>query len=61
MNYAMDNIDDIYDWQGIYDDKTGQKLIKCYEILKRYGWSFKDESEQRLLDGTHELYTKTET
>lgn len=60
MNFAMDDIGDIYDWQGIYNVEIGQKLTKCYEILKRYGWSFKDEAEQRILDGTHDLYTKTE-
>lgn len=57
LNYAMDNIGDIYDYSGSINSDRAEKLKKAYDILTRYGWTFEDE-EQKLLDGTHELYAK---
>ena len=40
---------------------TTRKNIKkgdAYAALEPYGWYFEDE-EKMILDGTHELYTKT--
>ena len=57
LNYKIDNSGDIWDWTGKYNDERGKSLLCAYRILERYGWSFKDD-EKKLLDGTHELYTK---
>lgn len=51
--------DDIYDYQGMFDQEKGEKLMNAYKILERYGWSFEGDEEQ-LLNGTHELYVKKE-
>lgn len=55
LHYGMENVGDIYDWLCCYNEEHGQKLLKAYAILKRYGWSFEGD-EGQLLDGTHELY-----
>lgn len=57
LNYKIDNSGDIWDWTGKYNDERGKSLLCAYRILERYGWSFKGD-EKKLLDGTHELYTK---
>lgn len=59
LNYAMDNVGDLYDWQGRFDKASADKLLNAYRLLQQYGWCFENDEEQ-LLDGTHELYTKDE-
>ena len=56
MNYAMMNCGDIADWMCRYNQPVADKLLKGYAVLEKYGWSFDGEDEERLLDGTHELY-----
>lgn len=51
--------DDIYDYQGMFNQEKGEKLRSAYKILERYGWSFEGDEEQ-LLNGTHELYVTKE-
>lgn len=46
----------ICDYQGMFNKEKGKKLMNAYKILERYGWSF-EEDEERLLNGTHALYT----
>jgi len=60
MHYAIENIGDICDWQGYYKPDTGNALIQAYEALKPYGWTFANDDDKQLLDGTHELYLKKE-
>lgn len=60
LNYGMEHAGDIYDWQVFYNENCGNKLIKAYGILEKYGWTFEGD-EKQLLDGTHELYTKKKT
>ena len=57
LNYALENIGDIYDWQGYYNLQMADRFRQSYSVLEKYGWSFRDE-EIQLLDGTHELYEK---
>ena len=59
MHNGMENMEDIYDYYGVFKDEIGSKLKKGYEILEKYGWSFEEEDE-KLLNGTHELYTVKE-
>lgn len=62
MHHAMENIGEIYDWQGYYNTDRGITLIHAYEILSIYGWTFPNDDDEKLLDGTHQLYVqKTES
>ncbi|MEG0689518.1 MAG: ParB/RepB/Spo0J family partition protein [Hungatella sp.] len=56
MHFAMEGTKDIYDWLGHYEPQVGAKLQHGYEALQLYGWTFANEEDERLLDGTHELY-----
>lgn len=58
MHCSAESIGEIYDWQGCYKPETGKKLINAYEALKPYGWTFANNDDEKLLDGTHELYVK---
>lgn len=59
LSSAMENIGDMYDWQGCFNQERGANLKEAYAILERYGWTFED-NEMQLLDGTHEFYVKKE-
>ena len=60
MHKSMENIGDIYNWQGKYKEEIGRKLIECYEILEAYGWSFSSEEHEKILDGSSDLFNKEE-
>lgn len=49
---------ELVDWQGHYKKDAGEKMKRCYEILKPYGWTFANKEAEKVLDGTHELYEK---
>jgi len=46
-------------YDGTFDRDAAGRVKPAYEILKKYGWSFTEE-EERVLDGTHELYADEE-
>ena len=48
---------DSTDYQGHYRKELGT-LRDYYKILERYGFSFRSLEEMKILNGTHELYTK---
>lgn len=54
---AIEDISELYDYNGKYNKERVENLTKVYNVLEQYGWSF-EEHEQQLLDGTHELYLK---
>lgn len=58
MHYAIENIGDIYDWQGYYKADIGNTMRDAYYILEQYGWSFASEEKQQIINGTHVLYRK---
>lgn len=60
MDHGMENIGDIYDYNGEYKPNIGQALMDGYKVLEQYGWSFESEEEKQILDGTHPLYTKSQ-
>ncbi|MDD7389478.1 MAG: ParB/RepB/Spo0J family partition protein [Lachnospiraceae bacterium] len=60
MNYAIENIGDIYDWQGFYKQDIGKTIQRAYEILEQYGWSFAADEDLQIINGTHEWYRKQE-
>jgi len=47
----------VIDWQGYFSKENGDKLMKCFEVLSKWGWSLSDE-ETSLLNGKCELYKK---
>lgn len=57
LDYAMDYGGNIYNYKGCYNKQIADQLKKGYAILEKYGWFFEPD-EEKLLDGTHELYKK---
>lgn len=45
------------DYEGHYKNDMGT-LRDFYKIIERYGFSFGSLEEMKILNGTHELYTK---
>lgn len=48
------------DWNNHYKQDTGKAVTAITEALGEYGFSYADEEQNKVLDGTHELYTKPE-
>ena len=48
-----------FDYYSKFDKAKADKYISKLDVLVMYGWYFTEE-EQKLLDGTHELYEKKE-
>lgn len=44
------------DWQGNYKKETGETFKELYEVLKKFGYSYNSDEEQKIVEGTHELY-----
>lgn len=47
---------EIVDYYGTYNEKTGRKMQRLYEILALYGLHIDDEEQKKVLDGTSEYY-----
>ena len=60
LHHSAENASEIADWLGHYKAEVGKRLMNCYEILKSYGWTFENEDDEQILDGTHDLYLKEE-
>lgn len=60
MHCSAESIGEIYDWQGYYRPGIGEALKLAYDALRPYGWTFANDDDEKLLDGTHELYVKKE-
>lgn len=58
LNKAMANTNEPFDWKLHFNSEKGEALKKGYDALKPYGWYFEDADEEKVVDGTHELYTK---
>ena len=43
-------------YDGTYNKENGQGLMDGYKVLWLYGWSFEDEEEEKVVDGSHEFY-----
>lgn len=60
LHTAMESTNETYDYNGKFYKTRGDALLKGYEALEPYGWYFENEAEEKVLDGTHELYKKEE-
>lgn len=59
MHRAMTGLETV-DYYGKYKADIAKKMNAAYAIFEKYGWSFEDEEEKQIMDGTHELYEKEE-
>lgn len=55
LNAAMDGTE-LIKYDGTYKKENGQALMDGYKVLRLYGWSFEDEEEEKVVDGSHEFY-----
>ena len=55
LNAAMDGTE-LVKYDGTYKKENGQGLMDGYKVLRLYGWSFEDEEEEKVVDGSHEFY-----
>lgn len=60
LHTSMEGTNETYDYNGKFNKTKGDALLKGYEALNPYGWYFENETEEKVLDGTHELYKKEE-
>lgn len=58
-NSMRSTSNETYDYNLRFNNKRANALLKGYEALIPYGWYFTGE-EEKVLDGTHELYKKSE-
>lgn len=49
-------VPDLCTYNGDFRKEDGENRLEGYAILERYGWTFADEAERKVLDGTHKLY-----
>ena len=55
LDHAIDK-EEPFDYTGKYREQYGEKAALVYGIFEKYGWSFDDEVEKQIIDGTSELY-----
>ena len=55
LNVVM-NETELVKYNGTYYKENGQALMDGYKVLRLYGWSFEDEEEEKVGDGSHEFY-----
>lgn len=55
LNVVM-NETELVKYNGTYYKENGQALMDGYKVLRMYGWSFEDEEEEKVVDGSHEFY-----
>lgn len=56
--YITTKDSELADWQGFYNEKTGDALKLFCEALGMYGFSYNSDEERAIAEGTHELYEK---
>lgn len=49
---------DLVDWNFKYCSVRGEKVMKFYAILEKYGFAFPNDEEKAVIDGTSDLYVK---
>lgn len=59
MKAAIETVTETFDYYMKHDQSKAERMMKIYEILEMYGWTFEEE-EQQIMNGTHELYVKEE-
>lgn len=49
---------DLVEWNFKYRVPTGEKVKKFYAVLEKYGFSFPNDEEKEVIEGTSDLYVK---
>lgn len=57
--HATEN-SDFTEWDGAYRKETGEIITRFTEILAMYGFSYAEEEQNKVMEGTHECYLKKE-
>lgn len=55
---VTEGLDLISSWQNTYREDAGAALTVYTEALAEYGFSYAEEEQYRVMDGTHECYVK---
>lgn len=58
MVYWMIKDLNLMEWNNTYRAREGEKLIRFYNILAMFGYSWLDEEYKKIAEGNHELYAK---
>lgn len=49
---------DLVEWNYHYNKDRGEKVMKFYAILEKYGFSFPNDEEKSVVEGTSDLYVQ---
>ena len=49
---------DFVEWDGAYKAETGEVITRFTEILAKYGFSYAEEEQNKVMEGSHECYAK---
>lgn len=49
---------ELVDWNFKYTAVRGEKVMKFYAVLEKYGFAFPNDEEKGVVDGTSDLYVK---
>lgn len=52
--------DSCISWNGMFNKEIGNKIMIFYSVLQKYGFSFKNQEDINVLDGSSPLYRKGE-
>lgn len=50
----------LVEWNFRYNKVCGEKVMKFYAVLEKYGFSFPNDEEKSVVEGTSELYVQEE-
>lgn len=58
--FCATNDKDFTEWDGTYRKETGELITHFTEILEKYGFSYAEEEQNKVMEGSHECYIKKE-
>ena len=56
--FCATNDKDFMDWDGAYKKEAGELITHFTEILEKYGFSYAEEEQNKVMEGSHECYVK---
>ena len=58
--FCATNDKDFTEWDGAYRKETGELITQFTEVLEKYGFSYAEEEQNKVMEGSHECYFKKE-
>ena len=58
--FCATNDKDFTEWDGAYKKEAGELITHFTEILEKYGFSYAEEEQNKVMEGSHECYFKKE-